>query len=80
MKKTYPLSYAQKVIWEVENFIPNTSINTITGTLRFKEEFELSLLEKAVNLLLKKTMRFEFDLEFKMENRFNMLPTINTID
>jgi hypothetical protein len=59
MKKFYSLTYAQKAIWSVENFIPNTSINNITGTLRFKEELNFILLEQAVNSLIKKTMQFE---------------------
>lgn len=63
MIKFYPLTYVQNTIWEVENFVSTTNINNITGTLIFKEILDFELLEKAVNLLVKKTMRFEPVLE-----------------
>lgn len=59
MKKHYPLSYSQKVIWNVEKYAPNTSINNIIGTLYFNEKLNFNLLEKAINLLLKKKIQFE---------------------
>lgn len=54
MIKCYPLTYMQKVIWKVEKFAPNTSINNIAGTLRFKESIDLKLIQQAINLLVKK--------------------------
>lgn len=60
MIKFYPLTYVQKVIWDIENLIPNTSINNIAGTLRFNEVLDVELLKKAVNMLVKKTMHYEF--------------------
>lgn len=60
MIKYYPLTYVQKVIWDIENLIPNTSINNIAGTLRFNEVLDVELLKKAVNMLVKKTMHYEF--------------------
>lgn len=72
MTKYYPLTYAQKAIWSIEKFAPNTSINIIAGTLRFKEKLDFSLLERGFNLMLKKTMAFDFVLRFKKENLFNM--------
>jgi hypothetical protein len=60
--KFYPLTYVQNTIWEIENFVPNININNITGTLLFKEKLDFKLLEKAVNILVKKTIRFEFVL------------------
>ena len=77
MKKFYPLTYAQKAIWNIENFAPNTSINNIAGTLRFKEELDFRLLEQGFNLMLKKTMPFDSVLGFKMENLSNMLMITN---
>lgn len=59
MKKYYPLSYSQKVIWNVEKYAPNTSINNIIGTLYFNEKLNFNLLEEAINLLLKKKIQFE---------------------
>lgn len=63
MTKFYSLTYIQRAIWNVEKFASNTSINNITGTLRFKEELSFPLLEQAVNLLIKKMMRFELVLK-----------------
>lgn len=60
MIKFYPLTYVQKVIWDIENLIPNTSINNIVGILRFNEVLDVELLKKAVNILIKKTMHYEF--------------------
>lgn len=54
MKKFYPLSHTQKVIWDVEKFAPNTSINNVAGTLRFKQTVNLTLMEEAINILIKK--------------------------
>ncbi|HBE79609.1 MAG TPA: hypothetical protein DDW65_17805 [Firmicutes bacterium] len=59
MEKNYFLTHAQKAIWNVENFVPNTSINNIAAILRFKQEINFKLLEQAVNLVIKKTMPFE---------------------
>lgn len=54
MQFFYPLTYAQRNIWNIEKFFPDISINNITGTLRFKEELDFKILEQAVNLLIKK--------------------------
>ena len=54
MTSFYPLTYAQRAIWNTENYFPKTSINNITGTLRFKEELDFKLLEKAINIIIKK--------------------------
>lgn len=51
----------QKVIWKIERFAPNTSINNIAGTLRFKEAIDFNLLQQAINLLVKKTMHYVFE-------------------
>lgn len=61
MTKYYPLTYMQKVIWKIERFAPNTSINNIAGTLRFKEAIDFNLLQQAINLLVKKTMHYVFE-------------------
>lgn len=59
MKTFYPLTYNQKNIWEIEYFISRTSINLINGILRFKDEFDIKILEKAINILVKKTIQYE---------------------
>lgn len=58
MNNVYPLTFAQKIIWNTEKFALNTSINNIIGTIYFNEKLEFSLLEKAINILLKKKNRF----------------------
>jgi hypothetical protein len=77
MEKIFSLTYAQKAIWNIENFAANTSINNIAGTLRFKEELDFGLLEQGFNLMIKKTMPFGSVLRFKMENQYNMRLIIN---
>lgn len=72
MTKFYPLTYAQKGIWNIENFHPNTNINIIAGTLQFSEELNFELLEKAINILVKKTTHYGFILPSKTENLFSM--------
>lgn len=64
MKDYYPLTFAQKAIWNVENLATNKSINNIFGTIHFKERINRDLLEKSINLLLKKNLRFGLNLEF----------------
>jgi hypothetical protein len=64
MVEFYSLTHAQKAIWNVEKFASGTGINNITGTLRFGEELSFTLLEQAVNSLIKKTMQFGPVLEF----------------
>jgi hypothetical protein len=59
MGKTYPLTYAQKAIWNIEKFAPNTNINNVAASLQFKEDIDFKLFEQALNLLIKKTMYFE---------------------
>ncbi len=61
MKIYYPLTYAQKLIWNVEKFVFNTSINNIAATLLFSEDIDFNILEQAINLLVKKTMRLKFE-------------------
>lgn len=65
MQTLYPLTYAQKNIWNIEKYFPNTSINNITGTLRFKEELDFKILEQAINLLIKKndTLRIQLSIQ-----------------
>lgn len=77
MKQVYPLTHAQQIIWDVEKFIPNTSINNIMAILNFKEELDFKLLEQAINLLIKKTIPYGYMLNWKMESRFNASPSIN---
>lgn len=50
--KYYPLTYPQKAIWYTEKLYPGTSIGNIAGTLRIKENINIEVLEKAINLFI----------------------------
>ncbi len=52
--KYYPLSHPQKGIWYIEKMYPNTSIGNIAGTIRFKSNFDFSIIEKALNIAIEK--------------------------
>lgn len=77
--KYYPLTYAQRAIWNVEKFVSNTSINNNAGALLFNEELDFKVLEQAFNVVIKKTTLCEFVLKLKMGNQYNMFPITNTI-
>ena len=51
--KHYPLTNPQKAIWYTESFYPGTSIAGLSGTTLLKDAIDLSLLERAVNLVIK---------------------------
>ena len=57
MKKNielYPLTHPQKAVWFTEKLHPDTSIGNIAGTLRIKENVNLTILEKAINIFIEK--------------------------
>jgi hypothetical protein len=78
MMNYYPLTYAQRAIWNVEKFVSNTSINNNAGTLLFNEELDFKVLEQAFNVVIKKTTLCEFVSKLKMGNLCSMLRIINT--
>lgn len=49
----YELSQPQKSIWYLEQKYPNTCMNVVAGTLRFKGEIDYALLTRAVQLLIR---------------------------
>lgn len=62
-KKFYELTNPQKSILLTEQFYSNTSINNICGTAILKTEINFSLLEQAINLLVKNNDSFRLQLE-----------------
>ncbi len=50
----YPLTHPQKRIWYIENIYPGTSLYNIGGTVRIKGKVNKELLEKAINIFIKK--------------------------
>lgn len=52
-KDLYPLSNPQMSIWYTEKLYTETSISNIAGTLRINGDIDLSILNAAVNLVVK---------------------------
>ena len=53
-KNTYNLTNPQKSIWLSEQTYGNTNINTICGTIFFKENVDIELLKQTVNIFIQK--------------------------
>ena len=66
MEKLYNLSNQQKNIWYIEKFYKHTSINNIVGYLRIERNANVSALEKALNVLVKR--HDSYRICFKTEN------------
>ena len=64
-KKTHPLSFSQKNIWDLERAYGGTSINNISTTLWIQGRVDFTLLQKTLNLLLEKdpSLRTRITLE-----------------
>ena len=52
--KYYHLSYPQQSIWQYEHLYPATTINTIFCTITMNDDVEFTLLEKAINAVIRK--------------------------
>ncbi len=50
----YPLTHPQKRIWYMEKIYPGTSLYNIGGPVRIKGAVDFSILEEAINLLVKR--------------------------
>lgn len=51
--KVYPLTNAQKSIWNIVKFYPNTTFINVASTVRIRECVDYKLLNKAINLAIK---------------------------
>ena len=58
INKIYDLSNPQKSIYLTEQYYSNTTINNICGTAIISEKIDFTILEKAVNFLLKSNDSF----------------------
>lgn len=54
----YDLTEPQKSIWLIEQYYPNTTINTISGTLIMEEEINLEILKRAIYIFVEKNDSF----------------------
>ena len=74
--KFFNLTSPQKAILSMEQFYPNTSMNTITGKISIHDKVDFSLLQKAILLFVENTnnIRFRFqinqDLITQYEKKF----------
>lgn len=64
--KIYDLTNPQKNIWNIENFYSNTTINTISGCAFINEVVDITLLKKAISVVVEKNDSFK--LKFLMDN------------
>ena len=53
-KEYYNLTNPQKAIWMIEQFYPNSNINSMGGYIRIHEEVDFEMLAEAYNLYLQK--------------------------
>ena len=59
----YELTNPQKSIWLTEQYFQNTTINNICGSLIIKQDTDLNILNKAINIFVKNNDSFK--LRFK---------------
>lgn len=61
-KELYPLTHPEKRIWYLEKIYPNTSMHNIGGFVRIKGNINFGVLEKAINIFIKKNegIRLQF--------------------
>lgn len=64
--KTYNLTNPQESIWQMEEYYNGTNINNICGTVNLKQEVDLDLLNKALNIFVRNNKSFL--LNFKEQN------------
>ncbi len=64
-KKLFDLTCPQQSIMNMEQFYPNTSMNTISGIVTIHDKVDFSLLKKAIHLFVKSTdnIRYQFCVE-----------------
>ena len=69
-KKMFKLTNPQKNIWNMEFYYSDTNICNICGTGLIKEEINIDLLKKAINILVSKNDSFRIRLT--LENNIPM--------
>ncbi len=61
------LTSPQKAILTMEQFYPNTSMNTITGKISIHDKVDFSLLQKAILLFVENTNNIRFRLQMEQD-------------
>ncbi len=64
-EKVYELTNPQKAIWYTEQYMPNTSIGNVCGTVHIEDKVNFKKLEESMNIILKYNDNFR--LQFVME-------------
>lgn len=64
-KEIYELTNPQKSIWATEQFFKGTDVNNIAATLTIKENVDLEILKKAINIYLKNNKSFGLKFEIQ---------------
>ena len=57
--KMYELTAPQKSIWLTEQYFENTSINNICGSVLIKQDVDLNILNKAINVFVENNDSFK---------------------
>ena len=63
----FNLTLPQKAIFSMEQFYPNTSMNTISGKISIHAKIDVSLLQKAIHIFIKNTSNIRYQLHYDQE-------------
>lgn len=64
----YNLTNPQKSIWLMEEYYKGTNINNICGTLTIKQDVDLDILSKSINIFIKNNNSFSLNLKYENGN------------
>ena len=66
--KLFNLTGPQKAIINMEQFYPNTSMNTISGIVTIRDKVDFSLLKKAIHLFVKSTNNIRYQMHLEQDS------------
>ncbi len=66
-QKFFNLTCPQKAILNMEQFYPNTSMNTISGIVTIRNKVDFSQLRKAIHLFVKSTNNIRYQLHLEQD-------------
>ncbi len=65
--KLFNLTCPQKAIINMEQFYPNTSMNTISGIVTIRDKVDFSLLKKAIHLFVQNTNNIRYQMHLDQD-------------
>jgi amino acid adenylation domain-containing protein/non-ribosomal peptide synthase protein (TIGR01720 family) len=71
MNHFYHLTYPQRMIWLTEESIPDTSISNNAGTIRFTDNLDCKVFEKALNRFIEKNESIRIRITIDNHNHHN---------